>query len=202
MHRIVGMRIRILTGLIALLLTTAACKDYPPGESPRERQRAAMLRGDAVRRIEQANLAISEGDYEQANIHAQWAIVADKTYAPAYDLLAWIALNLGQDHLQLTAALEAVRLAPDSASYRRTLGVMLEDLGRLGNAVEAYGEAVAMNPADTASWLDLARVAYRTGRYATADSAFGMVEQLMPAHFDTAADDRRIRAEARAAVGS
>jgi tetratricopeptide (TPR) repeat protein len=196
------MRTRLLMAAAAFALTIAACEDYPPGESPRELARAAMLRGDAERRIKQANAAIADGDYEQANIHAQWAIVASPDYAPAYDLLAWIALNLGQEHLQLTAALEAVRLAPDSASYRRTLGVMFEDLGREQNAIEAYGEAVAMNPADTASWLDLARVAHRTGRFATADSAFDMVEQLMPAHFDTAAADRRMRDEARSALGS
>lgn len=198
----VRMRKRVLIAGFALSLALAACEDHPPGQSPRELQRKAMLHADAVRRIKQANASIADGDYEQANIHAQWAIVADPEYAPAYDLLAWIALNLGQDHLQLTAALEAVRLAPDSASYRRTLGVVFEDLGRLQNAMEAYGEAVAMNPADTASWLDLARVAHRAGSFATADSAFDAVERLMPAHFDTASEDRRRRAEARAAVGS
>ena len=192
------MRYRILIGIAVIALAAGGCEDHPPGESPREQLRATMLRGDAERRIKQANLAISEGDYEQANIHAQWAIVASPDYAPAYDLLAWIALNLGQDHLQLTAALEAVRLAPDSASYRRTLGVVFEDLGRLQNAMQAYGEAVRMNPADTAAWLDLARLAHRTGHFAAADSAFDEVERLMPAHFDSAADDRRMRAEARA----
>ena len=196
------MRNRILIGLLALALSAAACEDYPPGESPRELARKEALHHDAVRRIKQANAAIADGDYEQANIHAQWAIVADKEYAPAYDLLAWIALNLGQTPLALTAALEAVRLAPDSASYRRTLGVMLEESGRLTNAVEAYGEAVAMNPADTASWLDLARVAHRTGAYLKADSAFDRVAELMPAHFDTAADDRRMRDEAARAAAA
>ena len=191
---------RTLIGAVVLALAVTACEDYPPGESPRERQRALMLHHDAVRRIKQANAAIADGDYDQANIHAQWAIVADPDYAPAYDLLAWIALNLGQDGLALTSALEAVRLAPDSASYRRTLGVMLEETGRLQNAREAYVDAVRLNPADTASWLDLARVASRTARHAMADSAFRMVERLMPAHFDTAADDRRMRDAARAAI--
>ena len=190
---------RILIGVLAVSLAAASCEDHPPGESPRERQRALMLHHDAVRRVKQANAAIADGDYEQANIHAQWAIVADRDYAPAYDILAWIALNLGQDQLQLASALEAVRLAPDSASYRRTLGVMFEDMGRLQNAQRAYRDAVQMNPADTASWLDLARVAYRAGSYATADSAFDMVEQLVPAHLDTATDDRRMRDAVRAA---
>lgn len=195
------MRTRALIGALALALALGACEDYPPGESPREVQRAKMLHADAVRRIKQANASIADGDYEQANIHAQWAIVADPEYAPAYDLLAWIALNLGQRRLALTSALEAVRLAPDSASYRRTLGVMFEETGRLQNAQEAYVDAVRMNPADTASWLDLARVAHRTASWAIADSAFDMVEQLVPAHFDTAAEDRLRRADARAALG-
>ncbi|HEX6590348.1 MAG TPA: tetratricopeptide repeat protein [Longimicrobiales bacterium] len=195
------MRSHILIAVLALALSAAGCEDYPPGESPRELARREALHHDAVRRIKQANAAIADGDYEQANIHAQWAIVADKEYAPAYDLLAWIALNLGQTPLALTAALEAVRLAPDSASYRRTLGVMLEESGRLTNAVDAYGEAVAMNPADPASWLDLARVAHRTGDWTLADSAFDRVAELMPAHFDTATADRQRRADARAALG-
>ena len=192
--------------LLLFALTLAACGDASSnGQSNAADSadqappsiREAGLRGDAERFAAQAFAEMAAGNYAQASITARRAVIADPTHPSAHHALAWAAMNEGPQNVQIIAAMEAVRLAPDSAHFRRTLGLVFQNSRRLRDAANAFREAVRLNPADTLSWRDLGRVAYEAGNYALADSAFERLAELDPAHFDTAASDARQRDDAR-----
>ena len=185
----------------ALFLLALASCDTGDGPNPtRETMRAAALRGDAARFAEDAFGQIAAGDYAQASITARRAIQADPTHPSAQHALAWAAIHEGNETVYLVAALEAVRLAPDSAHFRRTLGIAFRTAGRMRDATRAFRETVRRAPTDTLSWRDLGRSAYDAGDFALADSAFDMLAELVPAYFDTATADAALRAEAAARV--
>lgn len=190
------MRYLAMTMLVAVL----ACGGEAPGEDAgAEEERPSLreegLRSDGAIFAAQAFREIAAGDYKQAGIAARHGVTADPTNPTAQHALAWAAIHEGQKTVQVVAALEAVRLAPDSARFRRTLGIAMAGAGRPRDAVRAFGEAVRLNPSDTLSWRDLARTAYTTRDWALADSAYGRLAELDPAHFDSA--DAAERAEAR-----
>ena len=192
-------------GVLAIALAVVACggdqaAGEPAGETTRESIREAGLRGDAERFAAQTFAEIEAGNYAQASITARRAVQADNTHPSAQHALAWAAMHEGPQNVQLLAAMEAVRLAPDSAHFRRTLGLVFQNGGRLRDAANAFREAVRLNPTDTLSWRDLGRVAHAAHDFALADSAFERLAELDPAHFDTAASDAKKRADARARV--
>lgn len=184
----------------ATLFVALGCDGDQPGEESGD-LRAALRHQDAINFTDAAIGHMAAGNYEQAQITAARAVQADNTHAPAHHALAWASLHTGDRHLQLVSGLEAVRLAPDSAAFRRTLGVIFETTGRLNDAESEFRQAVRLNPADTVAWLDLARLAHRRRRFPLADSAFGMVDSLMPGHFDSADADAQRWTEARVQNG-
>ena len=193
------MRMHRTIAAAALLLGALACdEDAPPAagaEEPvtRESMRASGLRLDAGNFAAQTFAQIAAGNYEQASITARRAVQADPTHPSAQHALAWAAMHEGRQNVQILAALEAVKLAPDSAHFRRTLGMVFQNSNRMRDARDAYREAVRLNPADTLSWRDLGRTAYAAGSYALADSAFDRLAEMVPTYFDTATADAELR---------
>ena len=188
-------------GLVALLLLAAiGCEPSASddGDAPQQSMLEQGLRYDAQRFAEQAFAEMAAGNTEQASITARRAIQADASHPSAQHALAWAAMHENNPSVYIVAALEAVRLAPDSVQFRRTLGIAFRAAGRNRDATGTFRETVRRAPMDTLSWRDLGRSAYDIGDFALADSAFDQLAALVPAYFDSASADAALRRDAAA----
>lgn len=90
-------------------------------------------------------------------------------------------LAVGLDCLQL-----AQQLKPSNPLIPYSIGVMLQESGRLAEAVDAYGQAVTLDPAGRAAWENLCAACYDLADYssglAAAEQALALLEQGLKYH--------------------
>jgi Tfp pilus assembly protein PilF len=106
---------------------------------------------------------INQNKYPDAEKLLKEALDADVTYGPAHNNLGKVYF---QEHQLYLAAWEfqyASKLMPDVPEPRNNLGLVLESVGKLDEAVGCYDEALKMGP-DNAQFLgNDARARYRRG---------------------------------------
>lgn len=93
-----------------------------------------------------------DGNVSEAILSFQEAVNIDPNFAPGYDALAHMYLQLGQDNLAEENALQSIALNPDVARAHGRLGeayVRLnkfeQAIGEFSQAVELYGEPTELN---------------------------------------------------------
>jgi tetratricopeptide (TPR) repeat protein len=109
-------------------------------------------------------LFLDSGDDEKAIEFSQRAADADPTKGPPHLNLASAHFNLGNFHEAELSARKAIELERNEDSLR-LLGLVLETLGKTQEALAVYVEASTINPTDPYTYLDLARLLNKLGRY-------------------------------------
>lgn len=117
-----------------------------------------------------ALLVLQRGDAAEALRHAQASLALRPDHAPTKQLAAdaWFQRALAdQDAREYAAAAEALRevlrLAPERAEAEVNLGIVLQEAGRLDEAMQAYGRAYRLRD-DTFGRIAHALAAPRSGR--------------------------------------
>ncbi|WPZ34683.1 tetratricopeptide repeat protein [Thalassobaculum sp. OXR-137] len=110
----------------------------------------ADLRIDAL--FNTALRAHRQGDMATATRLYGQLLAIDPAHAPAQFLSGMALLTARQPERALPHVAEAVRLAPDTASYRQGLAEIHLTLGRAEEAERAFRMTALCDPASTASW--------------------------------------------------
>jgi tetratricopeptide (TPR) repeat protein len=109
----------------------------------------------------------------------QTILEADPENAAALNLMAAIALELGQIDTAVNLAERVVALQPDFAAHYNVLGIALSQSTRAGEAVAVFNKALAMTSDD----FDLrASLANHFRRHGQLDAALGELHGLAEAH--------------------
>jgi serine/threonine-protein kinase len=147
-------------------------RNHQPNEALAAIQKAVQVQPDYFKNHQQlGSLYILRGDYRDA--------VAE------FQKMVELAPNLAQSHFALGAALgdlgrlpaaenelrAAVRLE-DSSANEETLGAILMDLGKPGEAISCFLKALAAGPGSANLWLDLGLSYGRESRESDAKAAF------------------------------
>jgi tetratricopeptide (TPR) repeat protein len=136
--------------------------------SPEERRRELEGLHQVVRELAAQNDTRSEEAL--ARMQAGDAEGAKRLYAEVLE-----AREKEAAEIEKQAAARATAKRREAAKAARSLAA-LERLANVGKAVELYKRATELDPADAEAWLDYARAAFDTGRFADAKSA---VEQAI-----------------------
>jgi tetratricopeptide (TPR) repeat protein len=124
-----------------------------------------------------------------SNRRRWWLAVGLVFLAGVYLLLAGteFAASVFASRAELSSLQRAVRLAPGNADYRHRLGRYFTFVaGDPQSAIDSLRSAVALNPHDAHSWLDLAAAYQVTGDVAGQRSALDRALQAEPTASDVA----------------
>jgi serine/threonine protein kinase/Flp pilus assembly protein TadD len=147
-------------------------RNNQPNEALAAIQRAVQLQPDYFKNHQQlGTLYILRGDYRDA--------------VPEFQKMADLAPSLAQSHFALGAALGYLGRLPeaenqlraavhleDSSDNEVTLGAILMDLGKPGEAISCFLRALALGPGSANLWLDLGLSYGRESRERDAKAAF------------------------------
>lgn len=121
---------------------------------------------DTKKAIKQNDLAIAalkRGDFPQARIEADKALIANVDYAPAHNTLGRVLYCQKNYYLAAWEFEFAIRLQPEIPEYHNNLGLVYEAVGKLDLAVSEYRLAMNLKPDDFNYVSNLARVRIRKG---------------------------------------
>jgi serine/threonine-protein kinase len=147
-------------------------RNNQPNEALAAIQKAVQLQPDYYKNHQQlGTLYILRGDYRDA--------------VPEFQKMADLAPDLAQSHSALGAALGYLGRLPeaekelrtavhleDSSDNEETLGAILMDLGKPGEAISCFLQALALGPGSANLWLDLGLSYGRESRDSDAKAAF------------------------------
>ncbi len=85
-----------------------------------------------------------DGNVSEAILSFQEAVDIDPNFAPGYDALAHMYLQLGQDNLAEENGLQSIALNPDVARAHGRLGEAYVRLNKFDLAIEEFSQAVAL----------------------------------------------------------
>lgn len=145
-----------------------------PGE-PGPHYRLGRLLAAQERAEEAARL---ERRFEELQrLEGEARAITDRLGAGAQDTQLWRKLaEVRYQQRRPDAAVEALSRAwsldPSDRDVLRSLGTLLETLGRQAEAQQLYAKAVARDPADCDSWLLLADIDYSRGHLFEAEAAY------------------------------
>ncbi|MCY3024033.1 MAG: tetratricopeptide repeat protein, partial [Planctomycetota bacterium] len=88
-------------------------------------------------------------EYEQALACYQDAVAADPSFAPAYNEMGMVLIDLERYEEAVAALQTAIRLDPLYADPHNNLGFVLRRLSRHTEAAEVYARYLELNPDDT-----------------------------------------------------
>ena len=192
---------------VALMRGRVAAQAGRYADAAQEFRKALAARPESVEaRVNLGSVLASAGDREGAAEQLREALRLDPSNVTAHfnlgSLLAGSAPAEARSHLE---AVVAVR--PEDAEARRLLAQALRDGGHLPEALEQYGQAVALAPGDETARLGAAETLVRLGRYAEARRRLENDLRQMPtsgllshalARLLAACPDRSVRDGARA----
>ena len=105
------------------------------------------------------------GRISEAASTCQTILESDPDNAAALNLIALIAVELGQTDTAINLAERTVALRPDVPAYYNALGVALSQSNRVSEAEAIFQKALAMSPADAGLGASLANHFRRHGRH-------------------------------------
>ncbi|MFP6774130.1 MAG: tetratricopeptide repeat protein [Alphaproteobacteria bacterium] len=119
------------------------------------------------------------GRISEAASTCQTILESDPDNAAALNLMAVIALELGQTDTAINLAERTIALGPDVPAHYNVLGVALSQSGRASEAEAVFQKGLAMAPGDVGLGASLANHFRRHGRH---EAAFGELQRLTEAH--------------------
>jgi Tfp pilus assembly protein PilF len=145
MHR--GIQL-LLTLAAPVILTGCASKPAPPPPSPyqtlgKEPQRDTDL---ARQKTAQAVALIEKDQWSQAETMLKQALEDDVTFGPAHNNLGNVYLHENNLYLAAWEFQYAAKLMPYQPEPKSNLGLVFEAAGKLDDAVEAYEQAMKIEP--------------------------------------------------------
>ncbi|HEY0557461.1 MAG TPA: tetratricopeptide repeat protein, partial [Thermoanaerobaculia bacterium] len=151
----VGERVALIRGRVAAQAGRSA-------EAAREFRKALAARPESVEaRVDLGSVLAIDGDRDGAVAQFRDALHLDPSNVTAhFDLGSLLPPAEARLHLEAVVAAR-----PDDAEARRRLAQALRDGGHLPEALEQYGKAVALAPADETARLGEAETLVRLGRY-------------------------------------
>jgi Tfp pilus assembly protein PilF len=172
----------LATALISLLV--AGCASTPQnGETTAGERRPLTHRERAVLLIELANASLSEGDPTAALENLFKAEREDASLPELYHSKALAYFAKHDASAALAQGRKALELKPDYADAASTVGKLLMDLGRSGEAIP-YLERAAADPIYREAYKPLTSlgiIEYRRGSLEKAESYFSRSIQNFPA---------------------
>jgi cellulose synthase operon protein C len=136
------------------------------GKTKEAEQFAASWRAanpkDAQFPVYLAEMALGRKDYAAAERLYQGVLQIQPDSAPVLNNMAWATLQLGKDGA-LAYAEKANQLAPKQPQFMDTLAMVLSAQGDHAKAIELQAQAVALQPANHALRLNLARIYIAAG---------------------------------------
>jgi tetratricopeptide (TPR) repeat protein len=123
--------------------------------------------------------------YLDAQICCQQALATDPNHADSLNLMGMLSLHAKQYDHAIEWAARALQQAPKPA-YLVTLGIALQNLGRLEEALKAFDKAVQLKPDVAELWKNLGNVLVELERPAEALLSFQHVLTLDPRHWESA----------------
>ena len=134
--------------------------------------------------IAQVYLSDVTGDahgHEQAQAMANRAVELAPARAEGYSARGWLRTVLQWDWAGAEADLrKAIELDPTNSVPRARLANLLEDLGRLPEAIACARQALDLDPLAETTWGDLASIYTAAGDYAAARAAVERALQIEP----------------------
>ena len=117
----------------------------------------------AIKSNSKATEFISTGQYQEAETELKKALEADITYGPAHSNLGSVYYFQKNYYLAAWEFEYAAKLMPGRPEPKNNLGLVYEAVGRIDNAVEEYGKAVALGPENPELIGNLLRARIRRG---------------------------------------
>ena len=141
---------------------------------------AEQLAPSAEAHLHVAREYVRLGILDFAHERVQRALEREPQLASAHELMARIWRDWGQPGAALVHAHRAIHYAPGSASARNTLGTVLDTLGRVSEARDAYLSAVAIDA--QAGWAlnNLCYLEFRQGHFEKAREHCEAALRAMP----------------------
>jgi tetratricopeptide (TPR) repeat protein len=156
-----------------LIMTLKAGQDGEVREAIKVLEEAAReYPDDKDIRVRLGQYSYRIGDDRSAIGHYRAAIAADSACKLAYNGLAYSYGRLGMSDSALWASDEYIALAPREANPYDSKGDIAADAGRVTLAIEAYRQALSINPDFLVSLSKLGHMYLFAGEYHLADSCF------------------------------
>ena len=149
----------LLSLLILGAVCTVGCRSDPDQTSPpplRQPREAQRLMGEATRQIDAGRL-------ERAQALLETAVRADPMHGPAHNNLGLVLFERGELYRAAWKFQAAAKLMPNQVPPRNNLGLVLESARRFDDAIEAYREALAIEPERIEVLGNLTRARLRRG---------------------------------------
>jgi arylsulfatase A-like enzyme/cytochrome c-type biogenesis protein CcmH/NrfG len=140
---------------------------------------------EIANQLTEANLALEDGQYQQALSQLQKVVAMDSSFAPAYMELGEIWTSLGDPRQAVSVLRKAVELRPESVSSHYALGMALFQVGDLKGAAAEFETAVARNPQSAEMHFSLATVYVRIDRMDDARKQVEKALALKPNDYDS-----------------
>ena len=163
--------------LIAAIL--CGCAQHPKTDAAYETI-GKDPRRDAEIAIQQNAHAVAlmdAGQYDQAEAALKAALAADVMCGPAHNNLGKIYFRQKKLYLAAWEFQYAMKLMPNQAEPPNNLGLVFEAAGKLDDATESYGKAIALEPENVVAMGNLARARVRRGD--RDESVRGLLQKLI-----------------------
>jgi Tfp pilus assembly protein PilF len=132
-----------------------------------------------------AQAAMAEGRFREAHQHCLAILKLDQTHADAWFLCGVIAAHNGQTGKAVEIFRKAIKLTPANTEYRAELGKQLIVLREPEQALQAAGEALALEPNDLPTLNTLGTVFSHCGEHSRALICFERAVHALQSKNDT-----------------
>jgi Flp pilus assembly protein TadD len=117
----------------------------------------------ARRETARAVALLDAGDYAGAEAALKVALAADIMSGPAHNNLGKVYFRQSKFYLAAWEFQYAMKLMPNQPEPPNNLGLVFEAVGKLDDAADHYGKAVALEPENVQAMGNLARARVRRG---------------------------------------
>jgi Tfp pilus assembly protein PilF len=176
------MQFRAASFILLIVLAASGplgCSQHPKPDSAYEtigkdpRRDADFARQENARAV----TLIDAGKYDDAQAALKSALAADVMCGPAHNNLGKIYFRQKRLYLAAWEFQYAMKLMPNQAEPPNNLGLVFEAAGKLDDAAESYGKAIALEPENVAALGNLARARVRRGD--RDESVRGLLQKLI-----------------------
>lgn len=156
-----------IVSLLLMLMAWGGCSStaHPVPDKP-----YATLQKDPTRDTDTARALcasavalIDEGKFAEAEPVLKQALESDVLYGPAHSNLGWVYYQRGDYYQAAWEFQYAAKLMPYQPEPRNNLGLVMEETGKLNEAIDNYDRALALQPDNPELLANSARARLRRG---------------------------------------